>query len=719
VEESVSVAFNESLREWALTGRDLLYIVGVDDEGRLRHRHFGPDARTRRVGDWWIGREPSSDVFEEWWAATPDAEYPARGPYQFAETAVAVEFGPASRDLQLRYASQRIAGDHLTITLEDKHQPLSIDLHYDVDPATDMIRRWAVIANRGPSPVILEQAATFSFLLDAGDYELHHLTGDGLNELNPVRETIRAGRKLLESRRGITGHQHQPWFALTTGESVVFGALEWSGNWKLSFETDVRRTVCVIGGMSDFDFRHELAPGATFVTPAAVLGTARGGVDESARRMHEFIHKSVLASRASEATLPVIYEGWYASYGKNTIASSLIEEIERAAAIGVELFIVTAGWYAPIEGDLGFLSRAGDWTPWPESFPHGLEEVGDAARSHGMRFGLWWEPEAVSTDSALFHEHPEWVFQTTAGPAPTPHGRLVLNLARDDVRDHVLSDILRLVRRYELDYFRTDMNQPLRELADPSGRSGPGRDLAWRHVSNYYAILDEVRRQFPDLIIEACAGGGGRVDLGILRRSDTVWLSDNVNPLIRLSMFMSATSFLPPKVCEAWAVWSSTQSPGRPPFGNAQSIVVDVDFAFRVCMMGHLGVGADLSRCPRVWTERAAHHIAVYKRIRETVQHGAVYRLTDAPARDGRSDWAAVAMVARDAREAVVFCYRLASSEDAFQAYVPGLNPTRRYIVSADSAPQQQWSVTGEELASDGLRIQIESRYSSALLIVE
>lgn len=714
----MAVEFNEDRREWALVGAELLYLIGLDQRGCLRNRHVGADAELSRHADWWAGREPSSDPFEEWWAATPDAEYPTRGPYQFAETVLAVEFGPSERYVQLEYIDHHISGEKLTIVLSDCHHPLRVRLHYNVDPSTDTLRRWAEIENAGENPITLEQAGTFGFMLDAGQYELHHLTGDGLDELNPVREILTPGRKVLESRRGMTGHQHQPWFALARDDSVVFGALEWSGNWKLSFETDVRRTMSVVGGMSEFDFRHELAPGATFTTPAAVLGAVRGGVDDAARRMHAFVHGAVLPIRPHETTLPVVYEGWYAAFGKDSSAIGQIEQIDKAAELGVELFIVTAGWYAPVEGDLGFLSRAGDWQPWPESYPQGLEEVADAARSRGMRFGLWCEPEAVATDSSLFRAHPDWVYQTPAGPAATANGRLVLNLARDDVRDHVLNDIIRLVKEYELDYFRTDMNQPLQQLADPSGLSGPGRDLAWRHVRSYYEILDEVRRQFPHLIIEACAGGGGRIDLGILRRTDTVWLSDNVNPLSRLSMFMSATSFLPSKVCEGWAVWSSQQAPDKPPYGNAQSLVVDVDFSFRVCMMGHLGISADLRTCPAEWRNRAAHHIAVYKHIRDTVQNGVLYRLTPPPDRACGGDWAVVAMVSRSAREAVVFCYRLGSDTDTFQVYVPGLGNAVRYLVSSDSGAQQ-WSVTGEELAEDGLAVRIAPPYSSELLLIE
>ena len=716
-----SIEFNEAVSGWALDDGDLLYILGLDGTGALQHRYVGlPLERTDEgSGPWWRIGPDWSYPFDDWWEAPPRWEYPARSAYVFGETTLAVSFGPNDRDCHLRYAEHDIDGHRLRVQLVDAYHPLAVDLFYELAPGTGVLRRWAEIRNDGASSIPLEQAGALAFFQPPATHTLHHLSGTGLNELNPVEEILAPGRKVLESRRGLTGHAHQPWFALAAQErdSIVFGALEWSGNWKLSFEMDIGGALSVAGGMSDFDFEHVLEPGATFVAPGAVVGVARGGLEEAARAMHRFIRGHVSPTRPSGDPLPVIFEGWNATWGRDVTAERLIQEAKVAADIGVEVFIVTAGWYAPVEGTYGFLSREGDWEPWPDAFPDGLEPVAEVVRDLGMRFGLWWEPEAVASDSRLFRDHPDWVFQMEPrGPQPTKAGQLVLNLGRPDVYEHVRNDVFRLIDRYGIAYFRTDTNQSLREVADPSGASGPGRDLAWRHVAGYYRLLDEVRSRYPDLVIEDCAGGGGRIDLGILRRTDTVWLSDNVNQLVRLGMFMSATSFLTPAVCEDWVVFSLEHSPDAPPFGRPEWPVPDDDFQFRVCMMGHLGIGADLHATSHEWNDRARQHIARYKELRPTIHGGDLFRLTAPPPRDGSGGWAALAIVAADRAEAVGFCYRLSSEERSFRFRVPDLTPEARYEVEIDGREGRR-SVTGTELGDEGVDVEITDRHSSALLV--
>ena len=712
-----AVRVDESGRRWALSDGDLMYVLGLDDEGRLHHRYLGPpsvDERGNAVvpADWVL-------PFDDWWEAAPTWEYPARGAYVFGETTLAASFGAADRDLDLRYAEHEIDSNRLRIQLRDRDHPFAVDLWYEVASGTAVVRRWADIRNEGTEPVVLHQAGAFGLFRPPGSYVLHHLTGAGLNELNLIRETLTPGRKVLESRRGLTGHTHQPWFAIEGDgdDHVIFGALEWSGNWRLAFETDIARALSIVGGMSDFDFEHVLEPGSTFSAPGVAIGVVVGDVDDASRAMHRYIRARVRPRRRSENVLPVIFEGWNTTWGRGVSAERLVREAPLVADVGVELFIVTAGWYTDVEGTFGFISREGDWRPWPPSFPNGLEEVAGAVRSVGMRFGLWWEPEAVSADSELFAEHPDWVYQfEPRGPQPTRQGQLVLNLGRDDVYAHVRDQIFDLVDRYRLDYFRTDLNQSLRQLGDPSGRSGPGRDLAWRHVARYYRLLDEVRAAYPDLIIEGCAGGGGRIDLGILRRTDTTWLSDNANQLVRLGIFMSGTSFLPPVVCENWMVASAEHPPDAPPFGRPEWPRPDDDFQFRVCMMGHLGVGADLFTVDDAWKARARHHVSLYKELRDTIQTGDLYRMTPPPPRDGSGDWAVAVIVSPDRDEAVAFCFRLASDEGSFRLHVPGLRDDSRYEVRFDDESEPRIH-TAAELAGDGIDVVVPNRHSSALLI--
>ena len=711
-----SIRFDEARREWNLSSGDARYRMAVRPDGTLRHRWLGlGDGPADPVA---VDAEADLGYIE---TDVDDWEYPARGPFVFQEVALAVVFDPADRDLHLAYAGHEIetgdGAERLRIRLTDRYRPLSVDLYYQAEGESGVFSRWSVIRNDGSTPVTVEEAASFGLCRPAGRHVLHHLAGGWANEMRAVAEELRPGRKVLESRRGYTGHVHQPWFALSEegGTATLFGALEWSGSWRLSFDADVAGRVAVTGGMSGFDFAHALEPGAGFTTPAAVVGVTAGGLDEAGRALHRYVRAFVRPRRPDEETLPTVFEGWYTTFGRDMGTARLIREAERVAALGVEVFIVTAGWYAT--GD--WISGEGDWYARPELYPNGLEEVAAAVRRLGMRFGLWWEPEAVAEDSEVYRNHPEWVYQSRSAGPQARHRRFVLNLGRPDVYQHVRDDIFRLVRQYRLDYFRTDMNRPWSDLGDPTATTGSGRDLVWRHVTNHYRVLDELRAAFPNLIIENCAGGGARIDLGMLRRTDTTWVSDNVDQLSRLGMFMDGTSFLPPAVWENWMVDWPGREPSRDhePEIDATRPQPDVDFLFRVPMMGHMGIGANVGLWPEEWRERAKHHVALHKELRRTVQLGQLYKLTPPPPRHGRGDWAVAAFVAPDKREAVAFCYRLDSDLASFRVRLPGLEHDLDYELWLDDRPDR-WRHRGGEIAAEGVEVVVPSRFSSALLIV-
>lgn len=713
------ISFDEAKMEWVLTSGPICYVMALNWMNELRHRYLGPiDRRCDADDPRYNEGAPEGDV-DSW-------EYPGRGPMVFQETVLAVNFGPSDRDLQLEYSGHEIdpieKGGKLRIRLKDRYHPLTVDLFYEAAGDCGVFRRWGVIRNDGEGPLELEEAGSFAFYRPPGQYTLHHLAGTWADEINPIEEALRPGRKVLESRRGYTGHVHQPWFALTEGASsfTVFGALEWSGNWKLTFDCDVAGRVSVTGGMSDFDFTHILGGGESLTTPTAVLGAAPGGLDDAARSLHTYVRQFVLPRRQSETPLPVVFDPWYILFGRDLSAKRITDLARNAASIGVEVFNVPAGW----QSEEGVWSHEGDWRPSPAIFPEGLEKVTRAARGMGLKLGVFVEIDAASEDSDVYREHPDWVFQSKV-PGPQPRGdtlihRFVLNLGRQDVYEHLKEEITDLIGKFHFDYLQNDANRPLSDIGDPSGVSGAGRNLIWRHINNYYRLLDELRARFPDLIILNCAGGGGRLDFGILRRTDTVWISDNVDPLYRLSMFISGTSFLPPEILQGWVTdWPSreplTWHPGQTDSNRPHP---DLDFQFRVCMMGHLGVGSDIERWPPEWVARAKHHITRYKEIRGIIQSGVLYRLTPPPRRDGKSEWAAVAFVSPDCGRALVFCYRLASEGDTLRLQVPGLKPDSSYDIENDDSEEHR-QLMGREIRERGIEVTVQSRYSSALLLLK
>jgi len=292
-----------------------------------------------------------------------------------------------------------------------------------------------------------------------------------------------------------------------------------------------------------------------------------------------------------------------------TLPDSQLALARIAADVGAELFVVDDGWFTGRGDDTGGL---GDWTPDEHAFPDGFTTFVNEIRALGLDFGLWVEPEAVSPKSRLYQEHPDWVYRVDGRPLTLIRNQLLLNLGREDVREFVWTTLDSLLTEHPIGYLKWDMNRP----ATPRGLGLDGD-----HVANYLTLLDRLRAEHPDVLVEACAGGGGRTDLATIARSDVVWPSDNTAPLDRLSIQDGFLLAHAPHLMSSWV----TDAPGifdpRPR---------SLRFRFVLAMAGVLGIGADIAR----WTEgqraEARELVALYKEIREIVHTGAVYRLPDA-----------------------------------------------------------------------------------------
>ena len=91
--------------------------------------------------------------------------------------------------------------------LKDEYRPVFVTLHYSMDPESGILARSATIENRSGENVTVEQAAAAAWSLPAGHYTLNYLTGRWGGEWNLNQETVKQGQRILESRRGSTGHR--------------------------------------------------------------------------------------------------------------------------------------------------------------------------------------------------------------------------------------------------------------------------------------------------------------------------------------------------------------------------------------------------------------------------------------------------------------------------------------------------------------------------------
>lgn len=282
--------------------------------------------------------------------------------------------------------------------------------------------------------------------------------------------------------------------------------------------------------------------------------------------------------------------------------------------MGVELFVVDDGWFGARTSDRAGL---GDWTPNPDRFPAGLKPLADEVHALGMQFGIWVEPEMVNPDSELYRAHPDWVQFQPGRKRTELRNQLVLNLAREDVQEYLWEQLDTLLSSAPIDYVKWDFNRCFTDAGWP-GEAYPQR-LWVDHVHALYRLLDRLRAAHPGVAFESCSGGGGRIDLGIMARTDQVWTSDNTDPLDRLAIQHGFSQVHPARAMAAWV----TDSPNDQLNGRASSL----RFRFVSSMAGVLGVGGDLTRWSDEELAEARTWVELYKEIRPVVQGGDLHRL--------------------------------------------------------------------------------------------
>jgi alpha-galactosidase len=689
---------DEAAGAWLVEMRSSSYAFALADNGAaLAHLHWGMTLPRRVVAD--LANQRLRQLRERrqgMMRAQPDEYVPWGGP-RYDEPSLKVDFADGTRGIEWRFAGHRAtrcgAVSTLEIDLADTAYPLQATLHYRVYDGFDVLERWATLRHRGQgAPFVVRQAHSANWWLpDRGGWRLRYLHGGWGAETQPAQARLVPGKMVLESRRGITSHQLNPWFTLDPGgmateESgeVWSGALAWSGSWKLVFETTPAGQVHACGGWNDFDWAQRLAPGQELVLPQFAALYSAGGFGAASREWHAWQRAHVLGrgdltvaavprwsppvpertQRGDPPLRPVLYNSWEATSFKVS-EEGQVRLAELAAPLGVECFVVDDGWFAGRNDDHAGL---GDWVPDPAKFPRGLGPLIERVNDLGMRFGLWMEPEMVNPDSDLYRAHPDWVYHFANRTRSEHRNQLVLNLARADVAEWVFTTLDGVLTRNHVEFVKWDMNRPFSEPGWPAEAGGNPERVWVEHVRSLYAILDALRAVHPGVDFESCCGGGGRVDLGILRRVDQVWTSDNTDAWDRVLIQEGFTQAYTPQAMMAWVTDSPNFLTGRR---------LPLSFRFHVAMAGALGIGGNLSHWSDADLAEAAELVAAYKDIRPVVQRGRLFRV--ASVQDG--PFGASEYVAADGARVVVLAWwgphQLGTRP--YRLRLPGLEPGARY----------------------------------------
>ena len=681
IAQDTGAHFDGVSKVFRIDGGSASYVFGINARGELQQLYWGG-----RLGA--ADTFPQAQPLPEWasfdssYNNTPQ-EYAGWGAGLFNEPALKVTFADGNRDLVLHYENHTETAHGFDVVLKDISRPIFVTLHYAMDPASGILARSATIENRGADAVTVEQAAAAAWALPAGHYTLNYLTGRWAGEWTLTQEPVHPGARVIESRRGSTGHQANPWFALQAGDAnedhgdVWFGALGWSGSWRITVEQDQLDQVRVTGGYNPFDFGYVLKPGEKLETPIFYGGYVPNGLGGASRLLHRYELQHILprtektAGQPLPKPRPVIYNSWEATEFRVNEAGQMALA-EKAAALGIDRFVMDDGWFGQRKTDNAGL---GDWYVNKEKFPNGLKPLIDKVHGLGMDFGLWVEPEMVNPNSDLYRAHPDWVLNFPGRPKSEERQQLVLNLARPDVHEYVLGFLDKLLSENDIAFLKWDYN---RNWSEPGWDQLPAAEQKRVYVAftdSLYAILSELRKRHPNVEIESCSGGGGRVDLGILRYTDEVWPSDNTDPFDRLTQQDGFSYAYTPQVMMAWV----TDSPHDL---EHQIRVTSIPYRMLSSMQGSLGIGADISRWTPEESATAKRLIAAYHQVQPTIVQGALYRLISP--REG-SEFSATQTVREDKGQSVVFAFIHSTQEGrGFPLLkLKGLDPNAEYAITS------------------------------------
>ncbi|MEP7291516.1 MAG: alpha-galactosidase [Chloroflexota bacterium] len=592
-----------------------------------------------------------------------------------------------------------------------------VEHHIQVYEDSALIEQWQGVRASGAQPLHITRLDSFALDLPASAYDLLHFSSDWGQEFQPVRAPLME-KTILETRFGRSSKGMHPYFALLCAGGVLAGAIAWSGNWIARFEplADAHGGWRMSGGLHDWEFSKMLMPGELIETPHVILALGRS-LDDTARQLARAGRRWWIPHNTLSTALPVEWNHWW-SYNDVAINEAVfLENVAAAAKLGVELCTLDAGWFGAPDPQNDWYSTRGDWEQVNrERFPNGIRFVADAVHAAGMKFGLWCEIEGLGKRAALNEQRPEFVALLDSEPVG------YVCFGNPDAQEWAYQTLRRLIVDYDCDWLKLDFNLEPGAGCNRTDHGHGAGDGLYAHVQGYYRVLDRIRADFPEVVLENCASGGLRIDLGMLRHTHLTFLSDPDYPVHNLQVFWGATLALPPDACLHWSYseWRELHNPQQrfnPRDPNLQPH--PLDFYTRTAMLGAFGFSQKLPELPTWVAKRLAEHARIYKQqVREFVRSADLYRLTEQPRRDGQGDrWCAFQYRLPDESAHLLFVFRLPGGEAERQIRLFELQPERRYQIEGFEGETYE-PMLGRDLMEQGIRFTTLREEESALVRV-
>lgn len=629
----MAIYFNEQEKTFHLEGKDYSYIMGVAYDRFLSHLYYGKKVNmlhpSRKMVSRELGFSPSPLEFFYNRSVSLDTlpqEFPSFGYTDFRIPAIIVEQENGSRISDFRYSSYQITNSKpkisnmpsihddgkvttLIIDLVDEVINVVAHLIYNVYEERNVLTRHVIIENKGKEKIKLTKVMSMSFDMHDANFNFMQLHGTHCKERHIEVSPLRHGITKIESRRGSSSHMMNPFFALMRkncdeNQGEIFGFnFVYSGNYEGCVEVDQRETARIQMGISGFDFEWELKPNEKFETPEVVMVYSDQGINDMSNTFHDLYNQCLLKKQYHH---PIVVNNWEATYFDFN-EEKLTKLIQSAKGLGIETFVLDDGWFGKRNNDE---SSLGDWKVNLTKLPGGLEKISQIANENGLKFGLWFEPEAISIDSDLYRAHPDYAIKIANRDHAVSRCELLLDLSRKEVCDYVINAMSDIIDTVKLSYIKWDFNRNVTETYS--------KDLAHKYVLGLYYILETLTTKYPNLLIEGCSGGGGRVDPGMLYYTPQIWTSDDSDAIERLFIQYGTSICYPPTTMVGHVSVTPNHQTGRiTPFNTRGIVAMSANFGYELN--------------PQVLTEKEREMVkeqtSTYANLRKVIYDSDFYRL--------------------------------------------------------------------------------------------
>lgn len=661
----MSICFDKENNVFKLDTPASSLVLALADGKWLGQVHYGPRLTTTDLA-WALDldkRPMTPDALPRetvsFFDCFPSA-YPAANMGDFREPALALRTAggqldclPVFKSFQVVPGKPELPGlpatfgtdrdcETLIITMGDK-TGVKLELMYTAFSGLDVITQSVRITNEGPEAVSLERVMSGLITLPYDNMSLMTVHGSWAREGTVDARPIGVGITGCESQRGMSGHQDQPFLAiLGSGADQNKGEvwamhLVYSGSFLAQVQRDQFDSLRALIGIDPEGFSWRLEPGESFQTPEAVTVYSDAGIGKMTRTLHDLYRGYLIRSPWLYRPRPVLINNWEATYF-DFDEERLLTIAKRAAKLGIELFVLDDGWFGSRNTDSGSL---GDWQVDKHKLPHGLDGLARKINALGMRFGLWMEPEMVSVDSDLYRAHPDWVIRTQNRSPMLCRDQLVLDLGRPEVEEYVWGRVEATLRSANIEYLKWDMNRPLTNLGSsalPPERQG---EVGHRYMLALYRLQERLCREFPELLLENCASGGGRFDPGMLYFSPQIWGSDDTDAVERLHIQEGMAMLYPLSSIGSHVSACPNHIVGR---------VTPFETRADVATFGAFGYELDVTKLDSAELQMIPGQIERHKRYCGLVESGDYYRVSG-----DESGLYCHLVVSRDKRRALVF----------------------------------------------------------------